>query len=64
MRMDVIDPAGRMVKHYSRNITATAGKAQGTIPLALNDQQGLWTVKVKDWTSGKKAQASFVLKLE
>ena len=48
MRMDVIDPSGNIVKHYSRNITVTAGNAQGTIPLALNDQPGRWTIKLKD----------------
>jgi len=62
LRLDVFDSEGKHSSIYSKNITSVSGEAEGVIPLALNDKKGKWKIKVKDLTSGKKAEASFYVK--
>ena len=50
---DVVDPAGKVVAHYSGNVLAPSGRADKLLPLALNDQPGKWTIRVKDQLSGQ-----------
>ena len=45
--------------YYSGNYIAIEGKAEITIPLALNDPEGAWKIKVKDVETG--AEATFNL---
>jgi len=61
LHMSVRDPDGNESKPYSHNITATAGKASGLIPLALNDKKGTWKIQLKDLTSGRQTQKSFLV---
>jgi hypothetical protein len=58
LHMAVFDPNGNESKPYSHNITATAGKASGLIPLAFNDKKGTWKIQLKDLTSGKQTEQS------
>jgi hypothetical protein len=46
--VQVLDPSGKIVPHYSRNVIAERGSAAFTIPLAMNDAAGLWNVSVHD----------------
>jgi hypothetical protein len=52
-RVEVVDPAGKIAPQYSGNVLAPAGKADKLLPLALNDQPGNWTIRVKDQLSGQ-----------
>lgn len=51
--LDVVDPSGRIVPHYSGNISAPNGRATATLPLAVNDSTGKWEIRVKDLLSGQ-----------
>ena len=51
-RVEVLDPAGRPVRHYSRNVTIRNGRAAFQIPWALNDPEGLWRLRARDVISG------------
>ena len=53
VRVDVVDPAGRRVPHYSGNLIAPRGRASLTLPLALNDPAGKWTLQATDVLSGQ-----------
>ncbi len=58
LRVEVADPAGRMVEPYCRNVLAEAGRATVAVPLAPNDPRGRWTVTARDVVSGRRATAS------
>jgi len=60
-RLEVYNPEGKIVDYYSGNYIAIEGKAEITIPLALNDPEGAWKVKVKDVETGVEAEATFNL---
>ena len=51
--LDVVDPSGTIVPHYSGNIRAPKGRATAWVPFALNDPPGTWEIRVKDLLSGQ-----------
>jgi hypothetical protein len=51
-RVDVTDPKGTWIRAYSQNVVAQEGTAQVTIPFALNDAPGAWTIVVRDVATG------------
>ncbi len=59
LRVDVHGPDGKPRTYYSRNLDTTGGKAEMTIPLALNDPAGRWAVRVKDIATGTTAEKTF-----
>jgi hypothetical protein len=58
VRLEVSDPTGRLVRHYSGNVTVREGKSELTIPFALNDGAGNWRVRARDAVSGLTADHS------
>lgn len=56
VRVEVFDPAGRLVRQYSSNYTIREGAAQIEIPFALNDSSGVWSVRTRDVISGLTAE--------
>jgi len=57
---EVIDPGGRLIRHYSSNLTVRDGAASLQIPFAINDANGTWRVQVRDVISGLTATTSVV----
>lgn len=53
--LDVIDPSGKTVDHYSGNLRAPAGRAGKLIPIAYNDPAGKWEIRVRDALTGQSA---------
>jgi hypothetical protein len=51
--LDIVDPLGKIVPHYSGNISAPNGRAIASLPLAVNDRAGKWEIRVKDILSGQ-----------
>jgi len=49
------DPDGNPVPYYGGNLVAPQGTAAYTLPLALNDKPGDWTVRVHDLLAGATA---------
>jgi hypothetical protein len=55
VHVDVYDPAGKWIRYYSGNADVVDGKAEFSIPFALNDMPGQWRLKVRDVISGLEA---------
>lgn len=60
--VDVVDPSGKAVGYYSKNVLAPSGSAEFRIPLAANDTPGVWHVRVKDAATAQTA--SFQMEVE
>lgn len=56
VRLEVLDPSGKLVRHYSGNVTIENGKASFSIPFAINDPKGAWRVRARDVVSGLTAE--------
>jgi hypothetical protein len=55
---ELVAPDGRTPWQYRYNRLAPAGKLNLSLPLALNDQPGRWTVKVRDVLTGTTGMAT------
>jgi hypothetical protein len=58
VRLEVFDPAGRLARHYSGNMTVRDGKASFQVPFALSDASGAWRVRARDVVSGLTAEVT------
>jgi len=58
VRVDVFDPSGEPVRHYSGNITLTGGVGTWEYPTALDDRSGRWRIVATDVVSGVRGDAS------
>jgi len=61
-RVEVIAPSGRNLRHYAVNALAGNGSTKVTIPWALNDGAGRYTIVARDIMSGTKAEWRVELK--
>ena len=61
LRMRVLRPDGSAISWYTQNVAAPAGKAMTTIPLALNEAAGGYTLEARDVMSGVVGQGTFEL---
>ena len=52
LHVDVADPSGKPVAQYSGNLLAPSGRAFWNLPIAFNDHEGRWAVRVKDVLTG------------
>ncbi len=56
------DAEGRERPELRRNIMVRAGKGRASLPLALNDPVGTWTLTARDAATGKMGEAVFRVK--
>jgi hypothetical protein len=56
VHVEVLDPGGRLMRHYSGNVTIRDGRAAYQIPFALSDAAGAWRVRARDVVSGLSAE--------
>lgn len=61
LRVTVLGPDGKERKWYAQNVMAPEGRATMTIPLALNETAGSYTILAKDVMSGMAGQMKFTL---
>jgi hypothetical protein len=61
VRLDVIDPEGNLVPHYSGNVIALSGTGSVHLPFAVNDKTGVWQIRATDVISGETATAELSL---
>ena len=59
--VDVIDPTGVRVDHYSGNLIAGSGRASKLIPLAVGDPVGEWKVRVRDAFTGETKEIALAV---
>ncbi len=62
VRAELTNPAGKVVKCYSRNVKFPGSDGKLVFNTALNDMPGKWVLTVKDVISGKKSDTDFILK--
>jgi len=62
--VDVIDPTGARRPAYHINLDGSGGVLSGTVPLALNDPPGRWTLRARDAATGTEAEARVEVKTE
>ena len=55
VHLDVIDPEGGTVAPYSGNLLDTGAVTAKFLPLALNDNTGVWKLRARDMSSGGMA---------
>jgi hypothetical protein len=55
VHLDVIDPSGNIVAHYSGNMLLPQGGGSKLLPLAFNDQPGVWSIRATDLLGGGSA---------
>ena len=51
LRVEVSAPDGTLVTCYSKNVLALKGRYEDSLPLALNEKPGTWTLKIANVTS-------------
>lgn len=55
----LLDPQGRSVWCYERNVLLPGGQGTIMVPFALNDTRGTWTLQVSDVLTGAQSQSRF-----
>ena len=58
-RFEVIGPQGKRLDYYTRKVVSTSGAFELTIPLALNEAAGDYSVAAGEIASGLRATATF-----
>jgi hypothetical protein len=61
LRLEVIDPAGKVIPHYSGNVLFGGKAVSRALPLALNDSPGAWRIRVTDVLGGGTAEAALTV---
>jgi hypothetical protein len=61
VHLDVIDPEGSSVAHYSGNLLVAGAVAAKLVPLAFNDKPGIWRLRARDLLSGDTATAELLV---
>ena len=56
VHVDLFRPDGSKYYSYCRNFVLGRGRGAGTVPFALNDPPGKWTLRARDVVSGLTAQ--------
>ncbi|HZC44658.1 MAG TPA: hypothetical protein VE195_10810, partial [Acidobacteriaceae bacterium] len=59
--VDVVDPNGNRQTFYSGNVLAHQGAGVKSIPFAVSDTPGKWTIDVRDVMSGQSVQQTIDL---
>ena len=57
IHLDVTDPEGGTIAHYSENLLVDGAVTTKLLPLALNDKTGVWRLRAVDLPSGGTATA-------
>lgn len=59
VRIEIYNPKGKLIKHYSRNELTKAGFFKGSFKSALNDSAGTWKLKAIDIISKISSEKTF-----
>ncbi len=62
VRVDVYDPDGKVMNYYSKNCDIVDGSGSYSFDLALNEQHGLWNIRVTEVISGVQKEVSITVK--
>jgi hypothetical protein len=62
IHLDVVDPDGAPAAAYSGNVLLEGGAGRVVLPLAVNDQTGVWRLRATDIASGQTTFAELEVK--
>lgn len=62
VHINVIDPQGKMNNHYSKNCDIVDGRGVFGFTTALNEQPGLWKIRISDTITGMQKEVTFSIK--
>ena len=62
LHVDIVPPSGKSPFHFQRNLATKDGTAKLAFPLALNDETGVWKVRVTEPLTGVAAERKIVVK--
>jgi len=57
IRIELTDPDGELVKHYTQKLRAKDSKCSGNVQLGLNEKVGDWKITARDVASGVSTKA-------
>jgi len=57
VHVEVLDPSGQTALDYCANVVLSGGTSQHSVPFAVSDAPGRWTVRVKDVLSGQQQES-------
>ncbi len=61
VRVELTDPAGRQIPHYTQNLRCDAGQGELHLTFALNDPPGEWRLTARDTATGVTASTALRL---
>jgi hypothetical protein len=59
--VNVFNPQGTRLPHYTENLIASRGHARKLLPLALNDPAGEWKIRVRDAFTGETKELALAV---
>ncbi|MDQ6665621.1 MAG: hypothetical protein M3Z23_14665, partial [Acidobacteriota bacterium] len=59
--VEVVNPQGARVPHYTENLIASRGHARKLLPLALNDPAGEWKIRIRDAFTGETKETALAV---
>ena len=59
--VDVFNPQGTRLPHYTENLIANRGHARKLLPLALNDPAGEWKIRIRDAFTGEAKELALAV---
>jgi hypothetical protein len=61
VHVEVFDPTGKLVPHYSGNVIIEGGAAARLLPLAHTDATGTWRITARDILTGARREQTVIL---
>jgi hypothetical protein len=61
LHVDVVDPRGHIVPHYSGNTLLRGGKGSKRLDFAVNDMAGTWEIRATDVLTGNAVMQEIVV---
>jgi hypothetical protein len=61
VHIEVRNPAGKILDYYGANLPLANGAAEFSVPLALNDEAGVWRVTAREPFTHQTAAATFIV---
>lgn len=58
----MLDPEGKRMRYYTKNVDCTGGSYSGELYLALNEKPGTYQIVVTDAATGRQEKAAVEVK--
>jgi hypothetical protein len=62
LRAELLDPMGKVIRHYSKNHSCPKGELDAHIQLALNEMPGQYVLRIKDIATGRVVEKNIIIR--